>query len=1436
LQNFRELFGAYIEEDGAESCPFGAVGRLEIDRARRILSIQTQAESLVKKEDIYALEKRLAQSMDLSGVSITPRYAAALFGAGYLPQLIWSLREQGVTVNGFFEGAQADYRDGLLTIRLQRGGYDNLMRMDCPGKIGRIVKEEFGLAVRVAFEGVLEITDEDTALQALRSEAEKPLCAQSAGETENAAGGRTQRACFDAEGLPLLPDTVRVLVGKVIRSRPEPIAQLNETSGTMTVWGDVFGFERRDTRDGSKVILSLMLTDYTGSVTVKGFLDREQAQSLDALGEGVTVLVRGRVQMDRYDSELVLRLQDLCTVQRIVREDNAPEKRVELHLHTCMSSMDAIPAPAKAVELAASFGHRAVAITDHGVVQAFPEAMNAAEKIRKKMPDFKILYGVEGYVVNDMVPAVRGECRMPLCGEYIVFDLETTGLSAATESITEIGAVRLVEGQPKERFATFVNPGRTIPPEITRLTGITDDMVKDAPCEEEALDAFLHFCGGEGAILVAHNAEFDIGFLRAAARRANRSFHYTWVDTLVMARSMYRELKSHKLAKVAEHLEIPPFQGHRAADDAAALAAIFAKMLRQLGEGRPDADISELNSLLTGGDYKRLPSYHIVLLAQNRTGLKNLYKLISRSHLEHFYKHPRILKSELIAHREGLLVGSACEAGELFAAVLDGKPWNELCDIARFYDYLEVQPIQNNRFLLRNGRVSSEDGLRELNKTVVRLGEKLDIPVVATCDVHFLAEEDEVFRRILMDGMGFSDADEQPPLYFRTTEEMLSEFAYLGEQKAMELVVQNPNAIADQIEYFRPIPEGTFPPTIEGSDQQLQQIAWNRARAQYGENLPEIVSARLGRELDAIIKNGFSVMYMTAQKLIAHSEAAGYLVGSRGSVGSSFVATMAGISEVNPLPPHYICPHCRHSEFFTDGSVGSGFDLPPKDCPQCGNPYARDGHDIPIETFLGFNGDKAPDIDLNFSGEFQASAHKYTEELFGASQVFKAGTISTVADKTAYGFVKKYLEARGRVLSRAEEARLVAGCTGVKRTTGQHPGGMIVVPQGMEIYDFTPVQYPADNADSSLMTTHLDFHALHDTILKLDILGHDMPTMYRYLADMTGVPARQVPTSAPEVYSLFTSTEALGVAPEDIGCNTGSLAIPEMGTGFVRQMLEDAKPRGFADLLQISGLSHGTDVWLGNAQELIKNGTCEISNVIGTRDSIMTYLIHKGLDAGLAFKIMEITRKGKAAAQLTEEMVQTMLDHGVPQWYIDSCKKIKYMFPKAHAAAYVLDAIRMGWYKIHYPLEFYATYFTVRNGDFDAEAAVAGRGLVKARMEALQKLGNERTAKEDEQLFALQVVNEMMARGFRFLPVDLFKSHATWYQCEGGSIRLHFIALMGLGEAAAKGLYKAASEGTFLSVDELMSRAQVSKAVAETLRVAGALEGLPESSQMSLFG
>ena len=1446
MKIFGEIFQNYIDISKVPSSIYGGeITSIQIDKRNRNIAVEVAFPSFVERRVLYDTEKKIASSaLGLTKVKIIPRFPSSCFSEACYFDLVQELKSRDASLNGSLKDSTARLQNNKLIISLGHGGHDMLVSRHVDRSLAKLIAEEFGVSILVEFDGKLTISPDSAEYiekqkkqqETVRREAaveemdnyEASMAAKNIPTAINVRSGETL--------LPtIIPETVKDLYGHAPKAKPTPICKITPDIGSVTIWGEIFSADQKITRDKSRKIYSINITDYTSSMTLKLLQDINQCKMLDTLSPGMSVITRGDVEYDKYDHEIVLRPKSIATVEQLKVVDDAEVKRVELHLHTNMSSMDGMNSASDLVKRAAKWGQPAVAITDHGVAQAFPDAMNAAAAVKKKGGNIKIIYGVESYFVNDMVPAVTGECNRTLDDEFISFDIETTGLSPNKERITEIGAVRMKNGEILESFDTFVNPQMPIPAKITELTGITDDMVKDAPLEKEALEAFYQFCGKD-AILIAHNAEFDTSFMRMAAQRSGLEFSYPYIDTLPMCRSMLRDIKNCKLDTVAKYLKLEPFNHHRASDDATVLAKIFAVLLTRLQEDTDAKTVSDINTSLVGGDPKKIRPFHQIILVKNLVGLKNLYKLISKAHLEYFYKKPRIPKSVLIQYREGLILGSACEAGELYRAIYDGQPWERLCEIAGFYDYLEIQPLGNNQFMIREGMVPDEEKLREFNRTIIKLGERLNKLVVATCDVHFLDPKDADYRKILMSGQGYSDADKQAPLYMRTTAEMLEEFSYLGKEKAFEVVVTNTNLIADMCDEIRPIPEGVFPPFIEGAEEQLTQITWARAKEIYGDPLPEIVKNRLDRELGSITKHGFSILYMTAQKLVADSEAHGYLVGSRGSVGSSFVANMSGISEVNPLDPHYVCPNCKNSEFITDGSYGSGFDLPPKKCPVCGTDYNRDGHTIPFETFLGFDGDKTPDIDLNFSGEYQSGAHRYTETLFGKDNVFKAGTIATVADKTALGFVKKYAEEHEITMHRAEELRLATGCTGIKRTTGQHPGGMVVVPKGMEIYDFCPVQHPANDQNSDNITTHFDFHSIHDTICKLDELGHDVPTIYHYLEDYTGVSVMDISMSDPEVMSLFTSTKALGVTPEDIDSQTGTFSLPEVGTSFVRQMLMDSNPKTFSDLLQVSGLSHGTDVWLGNAQDLIKNGTCTIAEVIGTRDSIMTYLLHKGLEPKMAFKIMEITRKGKAPVLLTEEHINAMKEHNVPQWYIDSCMKIKYMFPKAHATAYMISTLRLGWYKVHRPVEYYAAYFTVRSDDFDAAVVAHGKEAVHRRMNEISMKGKEATAKEESSFATLQIVNEMLARGIEVLPVNLYKSDATKFLVEDGKIRLPFGSLSGVGESAARSLAAARETGgPYISIYDVQTRAKVSKSVIQTLSDAGALDGMPESSQLTLF-
>lgn len=1452
MKTLGEVFSSQFGINLPQQASKGELTQLDINKRSRLIILSVNFSELIGRDLLFEAEKSITKVLAYHAV-IKPHFPTELFSADYFPQLYTAVRRDIPSINGTLNNAEVKFENNTLTINLLNGGKTLLDSKGFDKALVKQIYEEFNLHISVIYTGTFEVEENNEEYKAAIQNAQEKINrenlqkaaefyqeeAETAKQREETHAENTTAEIEIREGKfstpQIVQSSIRPLYGRSIRGKMIPISSISGDSGRIVVWGDVFDIEKKVTKSGDKNIFTIDITDYTGSTTAKIFNSIKESAVIDNIKKGDTIVVQGDVEYDKYAGELVVNARSVGTAQKVKVVDNAEKKRVELHMHTNMSQMDAVTSAGDLVNRAYQWGHKAVAITDHGVAQAFPDAMKAADKINKDEEKIKVIYGVEAYFMDDLVESVKGDADTGFDGTFICFDIETTGLSAARDKITEIGAVKVENGIITDKFSTFVNPEMPIPHKITQLTGITDEMVKDAPSQSEAVSAFLEFAGDN--VLVAHNAPFDTSFIAKACEDMGREYNYTSIDTVAISRAILTDIKNCKLDTVAKFLRLGEFNHHRATDDAEMLAKIFITLCRRLTDDFGITKTNDINTKIAGGDFKKLPTYHQIILVKNKTGLKNLYRLISYSHLNYFYKKPRIPKSELVKYRDGLIIGSACCAGQLYMAILDGKPWGELKQIASFYDYLEIQPAGNNSFMIRDGRFDSVDELHKIDSTIIRLAKELGKPVCATCDVHFMDPTDSEFRKILMAGQGYKDADQQAPLYFRTTAEMLKEFEWLGKDKAYEYVVENPNKIADMCEYIRPIPKGTFPPNIEGAQEQLIDITWKRAKEKYGDPLPEIVKARLDKELNSITTYGFSVLYMTAQKLVADSEAHGYLVGSRGSVGSSFVATMSGISEVNPLCPHYVCPNCKHSEFITDGSYGSGFDMPPKNCPECGTLMDQDGHEIPFETFLGFKGDKVPDIDLNFSGEYQSKSHRYTEELFGKNNVFKAGTISTVAEKTALGFVKKYAQERGLVMHKAEEKRLAIGCTGVKRTTGQHPGGMVVVPRTNDVYDFCPVQHPANDVNSDNITTHFDFHSIHDTITKLDELGHDVPTIYHYLELYTGIPVMKVSMSDPEVMSLFTSPKALGVTEEDIDSKTGTFSLPECGTAFVRGMLVEAQPKTFTDLLQIAGLSHGTDVWLGNAQELIHNGTCTISEVIGTRDSIMTYLMHKGLEPGMAFKIMEIVRKGNATKLLTEEHFKAMREHNVPEWYIDSCMKIKYMFPKAHAAAYMIATLRLGWYKVHKPVEYYAAYFTVRSENLDGAIAMQGHKAVRDKMNNIKQKQSvhEATAKDEAEYQTLQIVNEMMARKIEFLPVDIYKSEAKMFKVEDGKIRLPFSSLPGVGGAAADSLAETGKHTEYLSIEDMQIKTKVTKAVIETLKDVGVLNNLPESSQMSLF-
>ena len=1228
-----------------------------------------------------------------------------------------------------------------------------------------------------------------------------------------------------------------LLYGKEIKGRVVPVGELNLKMGSAVVEGRVFGMECYETRRPGQWCMNFDMTDEHGSVSVRKYMDEKEARVLGgAVSDGMWLRVQGKLALSFDGKDVQLQPVSIMRIQHQGRKDTAPEKRVELHLHTQMSTMDAITDVGKVVAQAASWGHPAIAITDHGTVQAFPKARDAGKKGK-----IKILYGVEGYFVNNLDDriAVHGEQDQDFADEIVCFDIETTGLKVDREAITEIGAVVLKNGEISERFQTFVNPNRRLTPEIIGLTGITDAMLADAPQLKDALTAFLQFVNGRP--LAAHNAEFDISFIREGCRKVGLKFDPTYVDSLILAQNLLPELHKYKLDIVAEHLDLPAFNHHRASDDAAMvgymLIPFFEKMRREMGIHRLQQINGEMLKLRPeGGKSNRHPK-HIIILAKNKLGLKHLYQLISASNLKYFKRVPIIPKTELAAHREGLIIGSACEAGELFRAVADGsKDWAELKRIASFYDYLEIQPICNNMFMLRKGDVQSEEELRDFNRTIVRLGQELGKPVCATGDVHFQEPEDEVYRHILLASKKFPDADAPLPIYFKTTDEMLKEFAYLGTETAHKVVIDDPRHIADCIEDIELLPPGQlFPPRLENSEQELHDMVWDKCHELYGEEPPQLIVDRLDVELKSILGK-YDVVYMSAQKLVQRSLENGYLVGSRGSVGSSLVAYMSGITEVNSLPPHYRCPKCKNTEFITDGSYGCGADMPDKICPVCGEKYVKDGFDIPFETFLGYGGGKVPDIDLNFSGEYQARAHQHAIEMFGKTQVFRAGTIGTLAEKTAFGMVKKYLEERGQTASNAEMNRLTQGCVGVRRTTGQHPGGLVVVPDDMDVEDFTAVQHPADDAESDTITTHFEYHCMEDNLLKLDMLGHDDPTMIRMLEDLTGVNARAIPLDDPDTMSIFTSSRVLGFENDEILGPTGAVAIPEFNTRFTRGMLMDTQPRDFNTLVRLSGFSHGTDVWLGNARELIVSGTASVLETVGCRDDIMLYLISMGLDPKMSFKIMEAVRKGKVKkGGFQEGWEEAMRDHQVPDWYIESLAKIGYLFPKAHAVAYVMMAFRIAWFKVHRPLAFYATFFSIRAKAFDAEYCCAGLDAVKQKIKEIEN-NKDATDVEQNLMVTLEVCYEFYLRGFHFDTIDIYKSDATRFVVTENGLLPPFVTVHGLGESAALDTVEKRKGKTFISVEEFANTcSKLSKTHIEQLKSLGAFAGMADTSQVSLF-
>ena len=1452
-KTIKEIFKDY--DSNSFSLNAGKIKSINLFKKMNKLEVIITADELIQIEEIYKFEQYLKNRFNIFEVNIKVEYKNEI-DVDLKKEwnlIICYMAHKHPLSKAFLKNSTIEIKDKDIIVEMKLKGKMVLEAKKFDVILSNIINDLYGFKYNIKFvENVSENAIQQYMEHTLQLEQEAIEHMQEMheedGNTETNKSSkkqneetRSQSAVQEVSvsiGVPQedQQETSPLIYGRSLKLKEQlvKVIDLSVDSGKVQLDGEILNIDSRELKNG-KVLVMFDLFDGSSTITCKVFSPGDKSKALiDKLKGAKGIKLEGTAQFDPFSKELGVIANTIIEssgLKKESRKDEAKVKRVELHMHTQMSQMDGMTSATELLKRAAKWGMKSIAITDHGVVQAFPEAYHFCEK----NPDLKVIYGVEAYLAPDRTPVVSFPKGQDIDTTYCVLDLETTGFSFRTEKITEIGIMKIKNGEVLDEFSCFVNPEKPIPQRVVEVTNITDDMVKGAETIDKIFPKMMEFIGN--SILVAHNADFDIGFLKYNAKELGYTLDNTYIDTLRLAKELFPDYKKYKLGIIAENLGIKVEVAHRALDDVDTTVKVFNVMIDMLKE-KGAVKIEDIDRLCAGStDFRRLPTYHAIILAQNYVGLKNLYKLISFSHLDYFYKKPRILKSIFKKYSEGLILGSACEQGEIYRAIVAGKTDEEIEEIAKDYDYLEIQPLGNNMFMVRNGTVPDVKGLEDINKKIVELGDRLGKPVVATCDVHFMDPQDEIYRRILMAGQGYEDADEQAPLYLRTTEEMLKEFEYLGEEKAYEVVVTNTNKIADMCEKISPISPEKCAPHIDGCEQTIKDIAYKKAHDLYGDPLPDLVEERLSKELDSIIKNGFSVMYIIAQKLVWKSNEDGYIVGSRGSVGSSFAAYATGITEVNSLPPHYRCPKCKYSDF-TDYGYACGYDLPDKACPKCGTKMVKDGIDIPFETFLGFNGDKEPDIDLNFSGEYQAKAHRYTEVIFGKGTTFKAGTVGTVADKTAYGYVKKYYEERGIPINNAEVQRLAKGCTGIKRTTGQHPGGIIVVPKGREIYEFCPVQHPADDPNSDIITTHFDYHSIDKNLLKLDILGHDDPTMIRMLFDITGIDPTKVPLDDKETMSIFSSTDALGVTPEQIKSKVGSYGIPEFGTKFVRGMLVDTRPTTFDELIRISGLSHGTDVWLGNAQSLIEEGTVTLNEAICCRDDIMIYLIKKGVPPNKAFKIMETVRKGKALADPEKwaEFVSVMKEHEVPEWYIKSCEKIKYMFPKAHAAAYVTNAFRIAWFKVHQPKAYYAAYFTIRADEFDSDIMCYGKEKVLNKMKEIDLAGNSATTKDKNMYAILELVLEMYERGIKFLPIDLYKSHATKFLVEEDGIRPPLNSIPGLGTVAAEGIDTAKREGKFMSIDDMKIRSKIGKSVIELLEKVGCLKGMSQSNQMSLFG